>query len=333
MASSGVTYTNSPIRSVNFAELTPSRFLLQKERELPYRDASGAVSLPLVECSLAEARERNLGDALISRLAAWQRHASRSLLTSSSGGGGTATPDSSASARAAATPPRRFSHALPADLQENNEEEEGPPSKRLRSTEPVTPQRPPTSVVTPPRPLATAKRMSSADCPKSPVARRRSSMTPLSPLQSFCQSVLNAESSDSDVYEVERVVKEGESGNFLIRWAGYDERHDTWEPEANINPALIAAFKRELAEAESYEGRDYVRPETSQRRLWCRVCKTHRHPDNFSQHMRAADETRRICLMHHGETSITTTPPRRASPATLTAAQLARCRKFGLSSW
>ena len=87
----------------------------------------------------------------------------------------------------------------------------------------------------------------------------------------------------SHTLQVESIQREGERG-FLIRWAGYSAEHDSWEPEANINAKLVADFRLQQEEAERYRGTDYLRG--TERRLWCRACKQHAHPDNFSQQAR-----------------------------------------------
>jgi penicillin amidase len=38
-----------------------------------------------------------------------------------------------------------------------------------------------------------------------------------------------------------------EEGRFLIRWEGYGPEDDTWEPEANVSPALVLAFRQARA--------------------------------------------------------------------------------------
>ena len=107
-------------------------------------------------------------------------------------------------------------------------------------------------------------------------------------------------------------------------------RAHRWEPEENISAVLIAEFRRRAAEAAQYAGVDYNRG--GEPRLWCRACREHSHPDNFSQQMRATPEARRTCLRHHGEKT-TPTPPRAVAPASISEAQVARCRKFGFAAW
>ena len=51
---------------------------------------------------------------------------------------------------------------------------------------------------------------------------------------------------DEDIYDVDRIIdtkKQGKLQLYRIRWADYDESHDTWEPEVNIfQKALVDEF-------------------------------------------------------------------------------------------
>lgn len=56
----------------------------------------------------------------------------------------------------------------------------------------------------------------------------------------------SSDSSDEDVYEVERVLShKTKCGKemFLIRWKGFDSTHDTWERKDNLNcPAKLQEY-------------------------------------------------------------------------------------------
>ena len=59
-------------------------------------------------------------------------------------------------------------------------------------------------------------------------------------------------SADAD-WEVEKIVAvaTGKDGNrYLVRWKGYGEKHDTYEPEKNLAGAkkLLEDFRKERAE-------------------------------------------------------------------------------------
>jgi hypothetical protein len=53
-------------------------------------------------------------------------------------------------------------------------------------------------------------------------------------------------------YQVDKVLsmREKASGRkgrkkqreFLVKWAGYDDTHNSWEPEANLTPDLVKPF-------------------------------------------------------------------------------------------
>lgn len=54
-------------------------------------------------------------------------------------------------------------------------------------------------------------------------------------------------------------TKKNGKKEFLIRWKGYSEKHDTWEPEDNLNcPDIISKFlaKVQLSRNNSKELRD-----------------------------------------------------------------------------
>ena len=60
------------------------------------------------------------------------------------------------------------------------------------------------------------------------------------------------EGEDEDEYEVELIVQargRGSGRRYRVRWQGFTEDHDTWEPAEHLHPQLIAEFEsEELAE-------------------------------------------------------------------------------------
>jgi hypothetical protein len=53
---------------------------------------------------------------------------------------------------------------------------------------------------------------------------------------------------DPNVYWVERILDRklvGRTEHFLVKWKGYRDTDNTWEPERNINHELVAAFCRQ----------------------------------------------------------------------------------------
>ena len=44
-------------------------------------------------------------------------------------------------------------------------------------------------------------------------------------------------------YEVERLVRyRHEDGHFLVKWVGYETIVNTWEPQKELPPAMVAAW-------------------------------------------------------------------------------------------
>uniref|UniRef100_A0A914D4J5 Chromo domain-containing protein n=1 Tax=Acrobeloides nanus TaxID=290746 RepID=A0A914D4J5_9BILA len=59
-----------------------------------------------------------------------------------------------------------------------------------------------------------------------------------------------SEQADDEVYEVEKILKTKMTRGiryFFVRWKGYDERYDTWEPEENLegSPEIVKEFMEE----------------------------------------------------------------------------------------
>jgi hypothetical protein len=100
------------------------------------------------------------------------------------------------------------------------------------------------------------------------------------------------------VYEVEKILKEDlATGRFLIRWEGYGADADTWEPEENVAPQLVTAFREKRRLEGSHAGEDFMLDRS--KLLWCATCAEHRPSDCFSANQRRMCPAGRSCLNHH----------------------------------
>ena len=64
----------------------------------------------------------------------------------------------------------------------------------------------------------------------------------------------NNDTDAPEVLEVEKILNKTHDTDgqiyYLLRWKGYDENEDTWEPPENLHcPELIAQFERSLRRA------------------------------------------------------------------------------------
>lgn len=334
-----VQYSNALTSTVDLSSLTASRFILQRQRQLPYRDEQGRVNLHLVMSSLALAKTADLPpdcdrEEVVTRLERWARHAQRALQA-----------QANCVPRKAEAQRETYASLSPSLTERPSARSRLPPTRRLfADVEGEQNEKLPLSLRKPRRGCTAVLKEPMNDA-LSPVKRKRStftdysrilppskemrhSMEPLSPVPARGITE-DSTSSDDEVYQVEEILKESDRG-FLIRWAGYSADHDSWEPEENVSLALIEDFRLAQAEALQYSESDFLRG--TEKRLWCNKCQQHSHPDNFSQLMRTAPEARRTCLKHRCAPGANVTPVRSVASTTLTKERFARCQKFGLSS-
>ena len=140
--------------------------------------------------------------------------------------------------------------------------------------------------------------------------------------------------SERDVYEVEAILDEDESGSkgFLVRWAGYGPEHDQWEPEWNIAPHLVESFRKERKMVRRHQCDDYT--VGRKRLLWCSSCNVHFNSDSFSANQRKREPSKRVCLVHHYKTEAPKLPKSSTTGAPVAAshAVAASCHSTPASS-
>lgn len=82
MSPEDIRYSDASPDTIDISSLRKSHFLLQRERQLPFRDDDGAVNLQLVERALRDIAAGTIQcppDGIRQRLLGWQRHGKRAL--------------------------------------------------------------------------------------------------------------------------------------------------------------------------------------------------------------------------------------------------------------
>lgn len=296
-------YSASPHNTIDLTPLPSTRFIETETRKYPYRDALGRINLHLVNSSLAEAEMDGAHATTISRLLAWQRHAVRAINSRPVDEKMTLDDLANASdwevmAEGMQEPPktvmqsrRLFSAPKRGDEPLFSDDEESLGADR-----------------------AYMCRMAEEGATRHAAKKQRRANRVVATVAEGSSSQSTSDGED-DIYEVEAILEEDEAGGkgFLIRWAGYGEEADTWEPEWNVAPHLVAEFRKARGINRRHVGDDYL---LGRRRfLWCHQCSSHFPSDSFSAQQRRRVPTERVCLVHHYKTEAPPTPSRSTTGA------------------
>jgi hypothetical protein len=319
-----VNYSEAPLCTIDENLLVDSRFLNPIKRRLAYREPSGCVNVHLCQRSLAEADEAIDTPSELHTLAKFERHAKRALaarpadeqctleeLFAEEEAERAALPISlrkpkraSAPASSLAMPNPETVVVLPppasrrpgayagAAMEDYLEDEDDAPRVTQRT---ITMQR---RLFNAPKPgdATSDDESRSSDYSVTDYYLRRLAEERSGRRRSASPGSSQEDDADDDVFEVSAILRE-EEGRFLIRWEGYGPEDDTWEPEANVSPALVLAFRQARARMAAHAGDDFMQGRT--RMLWCHTCGEHRPADSFSQQQRRAAPSCRSCLRHH----------------------------------
>lgn len=280
-------YSAAPLASIDTANLKSTRFIEADERKYPFRDALGRINLHLVNASLAEAEVDKAPPVTRERLQAWQRHAVRAI---------NSRPKDEQATLDDLFGDEENLHVVEPQVPKTVETAPGMRRRLFRAPkdedEPSFDSSPELSAD-----HMYVCRMVNEGATKADRAAYRKATRP--------RKATSIESSSSDVdeddetYEVHAVLDEDELGGqgFLIEWAGFGPEHNSWEPEWNVAPHLVAEFRRERSLARRHVGDDYMLGR--QKMLWCSSCCLHRAADSFSATMRRQSPDQRTCLTHH----------------------------------
>eukprot|EP00320_Phaeocystis_rex_P020923 CAMPEP_0119066816 /NCGR_PEP_ID=MMETSP1178-20130426/9260_1 /TAXON_ID=33656 /ORGANISM="unid sp, Strain CCMP2000" /LENGTH=320 /DNA_ID=CAMNT_0007048443 /DNA_START=86 /DNA_END=1048 /DNA_ORIENTATION=+ len=307
-----IEYSDAPVSSIELTALSRSRFLMQRERKLPYRDEGGKVNIHLLQRSINDIRAGAACDAEIhAKAIAWLKHGQSTLL------GSGATKDAKLQ--------QEYDEASEAD-DENLTLDDLLRAELSSGRTPTGPQRNTTRqhdfTVTRLDRRVSRKRLRAfsgesgeelfdpADSDdtqqkkgaRGPLGSDRSARAQQSASEEEAPVGMldSAAESGDDVYEVEQVLEERQ-GRVRLRWAGFGPEHDSWEPESNVSRELLRGFRAAKQARHEYAGRDYGgvagrRPT----QLWCTACRAHVHIDSFSAQQRRVESQsgERTCLKH-----------------------------------
>lgn len=283
------TYSESPLASIDTTRLTTSRFVDGSTRKYPFRDVLGRVNIHLVNASLAEAEVDKAPEATCERLRAWQRHAVRALNARPKDERATLDElfaDENAEAAPqvpnAAESPMMRRRLFPKPKNEDEPHFDSDSSQELAADRFYLCR-------------MVDEGHTKAEREGVRKATRRSNPTVVDDSSSDSSDA----SDDDETYEVEAILEEDEMGakGFLISWAGFGPEHNSWEPEWNIAPHLVEAYRAERSLARRHIGDDYML--SRQKMLWCASCGQHLASDSYSATQRRNSPAQRSCLLHH----------------------------------
>ena len=330
-----VNYSEAPLCTIDENLLVDSRFLNPIKRRLAYRDLSGCVNVQLCRRSLAEADEAIDTPAELHTLAKFERHAKRALAarpadeqctleelfemeeqlhsrrSAEEGAERDALPISLRKPKRASAPASSLTMPNPetvvvlpppasrrpganagAAMENFSDDEDDAPRVTQRT---ITMQR---RLFNAPKPgdAPSDEESRSSDYSVTDYYLRRLAEERSGRRRTASPGSSQEDDAEDDVFEVSAILRE-EEGRFLIRWEGYGPEDDTWEPEVNVSPALVHAFRQARGRMAAHTGDDFMQGRT--RMLWCHTCDEHRPADSFSQQQRRAAPGCRSCLRHH----------------------------------
>lgn len=63
---------------------------------------------------------------------------------------------------------------------------------------------------------------------------------------------------DDNIYKVERILERNREGQYLIKWKGYSEDDNTWEPEENLLPNCSKKLREFQKKQDWRRGRQFA---------------------------------------------------------------------------